>query len=157
LGVYILGARAAVLETAIERLRSERPGLLLSGYRDGYFDESESPRVAEAIRESGARILFVAMSSPRKENWLAANGAASGVALAMGVGGAIDVVAGVTRRAPRIWQQLGLEWLFRLLQEPGRMFPRYFGSNLRFCAMVARALVRRLSNAWSGKSPGEVR
>lgn len=142
-GVYVLGARREVLETAVERLRDRYPGLRLAGYRDGYFEEADSREVAAEIRESGADILFVAMSSPRKERWLAAHGAELGVSLAMGVGGSIDVVAGVTRRAPRSWQRLGLEWLYRLLQEPRRMLRRYLVSNVRFLALLGRELATR--------------
>lgn len=141
--IYVLGARAEVLETAVARLRELSPGLRIAGYRDGYFDEAESPEVVAAIRDSGARILFVAMSSPRKESWLAAHGPELGVSLAMGVGGSIDIVAGVTKRAPLLWQRLGLEWLYRMLQEPRRMLRRYLGTNLRFCLLVARELIRR--------------
>jgi len=143
-GVYILGARDEVLETAVERLRAQFPGLRIAGYRNGYFDEGESAAIAAEIGASGAEILFVAISSPRKERWLGEHGRTLGVHFAMGVGGSIDVVAGVTRRAPRIWQRLGLEWLYRLLQEPRRMLHRYLVSNLRFLAMVAAAFGRRL-------------
>ena len=86
------------------------------------------------------------MSSPRKEYFLGEHGPRLGVPFVMGVGGSIDVVAGVTRRAPRAWQRLGLEWLFRLLQEPRRMFRRYAVTNARFAYLVGRALVAGRSN-----------
>ena len=142
-GVYILGARAEVLGTAVERLREQYPRLRIVGYRDGYFDESEDAAVAEQIRASGAQILFVAISSPRKEYWLGNYGRHSGVNVAMGVGGSIDVVAGVTRRAPAAWQRLGVEWLYRMLQEPRRLFRRYAVTNSRFMLLVVRELARR--------------
>lgn len=143
-GVYILGARRAVLERAVQRLREAHPRLRIVGYRDGYFSDGEGSRVAAEVRDSGARILFVAISSPRKEHWLGEYGPALGVSLAMGVGGSIDVVAGAARRAPRSWQRLGLEWLYRLLQEPRRLSRRYLVTNLRFGAMVVIELARRL-------------
>lgn len=143
-GVYVLGARREVLETAIGRLRERFPGLRIAGYRDGYFVDEQDAEVAAEVRAAGAQILFVAISSPRKEKWLAEHGRSLGVPLVMGVGGAIDVVAGATRRAPRGWQKLGLEWLYRLMQEPRRMMRRYLVSNLRFGALVARDWVRRL-------------
>jgi N-acetylglucosaminyldiphosphoundecaprenol N-acetyl-beta-D-mannosaminyltransferase len=143
-GVYILGARAEVLDAAVRRLRREHPRLRLCGYRDGWFAEDESPEVAAAIRDSEAQILFVAMSSPRKERWLGEHGATLDVPFVMGVGGSIDVIAGVTRRAPGTWQRLGFEWLYRLLQEPRRMLPRYLLTNLQFSALVARGLAARL-------------
>ena len=143
-GVYILGARREVLETAVQRLREMHPGLRLVGYRDGYFTDDESPDVAAAIRDAGAQILFVAMSSPRKEHWLGEYGPALNVPLVMGVGGSIDIVAGITRRAPRSWQRLGFEWLYRLLQEPRRMFRRYLVTNVEFGALVARGVIKRV-------------
>jgi N-acetylglucosaminyldiphosphoundecaprenol N-acetyl-beta-D-mannosaminyltransferase len=143
-GVYILGAQREVLQTAVERLRRRHPSLSIVGYRDGYFTEDESPQVAAAIRNSKAQILFVAMSSPRKENWLGEHGPTLDVPFAMGVGGSIDIVAGVTRRAPRAWQRLGMEWLYRLLQEPRRMFRRYLVTNLRFGLLVIRGMAIRL-------------
>lgn len=139
--VFILGAQRDVLETAVARLRELHPGLPVAGYRDGYFAEEDSGRVAAEIRRAKADILFVAMSSPRKEYWLGQYGAELSVPLVMGVGGAIDVVAGITRRAPVFMQRLGLEWLFRLLQEPGRLFRRYFVTNSLFLALVWKELV----------------
>lgn len=143
-GVYVLGARREVLETGIARLRRRFPDLSIAGYREGYFAEEESREVAAGIAASGAQILFVAISSPRKELWLADHAKEIGVSLAMGVGGAIDVVAGVRRRAPRSWQRLGLEWLYRLLQEPRRLSRRYLASNARFATMVLNGVVRRI-------------
>jgi N-acetylglucosaminyldiphosphoundecaprenol N-acetyl-beta-D-mannosaminyltransferase len=144
--VFILGARREVLDRAVERLCQRHPNLRLAGTRNGYFSEHEAPDVAEQIRASGARILFVAMSSPRKEYFLGEHGRGLGVPFVMGVGGAIDVIAGITRRAPHGWQRLGLEWLYRLLQEPRRMAGRYARTNTRFVWLVTReALARRAS------------
>ena len=142
-GVYILGARREVLDTAVQRLRQMHPRLRLSGTHDGYFTDDESPDVATAIRDSGARILFVAMSSPRKEHWIGEYGATLNIPFVMGVGGSIDIVAGITRRAPRSWQRLGFEWLYRLLQEPRRMLRRYLVTNVKFSVLVARAVTTR--------------
>jgi N-acetylglucosaminyldiphosphoundecaprenol N-acetyl-beta-D-mannosaminyltransferase len=143
LRVFVLGAKANVLERAIERLRKRYPGIEIAGYRDGYFADEESAAVCEHIRASRPHILFVAMSSPRKEYWLAEHGPTLGVPFAMGVGGAIDVVAGLTRRAPRWMQRSGLEWLFRLAQEPRRLARRYLLTNAQFVLLVARELLGR--------------
>ncbi|MDA0168667.1 WecB/TagA/CpsF family glycosyltransferase [Solirubrobacter taibaiensis] len=143
--VFVLGAQQEVLERAVANLRDQYPGLQFGGYRHGYFSDDETAAVCDEIRASGARILFVAMSSPRKEYFLGEHGRALGVPLVMGVGGSIDVVAGVTRRAGTRWQKLGLEWLYRLLQEPKRMFGRYARTNSRFIWLVARAKVQRRS------------
>jgi N-acetylglucosaminyldiphosphoundecaprenol N-acetyl-beta-D-mannosaminyltransferase len=148
---FILGAREEVLEQAVARLRQRHPDLDLAGWENGYFDDAAIPAVCERIRSSGADMLFVAMSSPRKELFLDEYGAYLGIPFAMGVGGAIDVVAGHTRRAPTLLQRLGLEWLYRLAQEPRRLAPRYFSTNARFARLLARALVRR---AFAASSSG---
>ena len=137
--VFFLGARREVLETAIKRMREMHPDLIVAGARDGYFRDDEALDVCDEIRTSRADILFVAMSSPRKEYFLGEHGPSLGAPFVMGVGGSIDVIAGITRRAPRAMQKLGLEWLFRLLQEPRRMFRRYAVTNWRFAVLVARA------------------
>jgi N-acetylglucosaminyldiphosphoundecaprenol N-acetyl-beta-D-mannosaminyltransferase len=151
--VYVLGARADVLAVAMSRLVSRYPGVDFCGWHHGYFTDAESPAIAQEIARQSPDLLLVAMTSPRKEYWLAEYGRDLGVPLMLGVGGSIDVVAGVTRRAPRAWQQLGLEWLFRLLQEPRRMFRRYAVTNARFTYLVGRALVAGRSNG----SPQELR
>lgn len=140
--IYVLGARPDVLEEAVVRLRREHPSLVIAGYRDGYFAEHERTGVAAAIRGSGAKIVFVAMGSPLRERWLVEQ-APSMSALTIGVGGAIDVLAGRTRRAPVWMQRVGLEWLFRAFQEPLRLGPRYATTNLCFVVLVARAAAAR--------------
>jgi N-acetylglucosaminyldiphosphoundecaprenol N-acetyl-beta-D-mannosaminyltransferase len=139
--VYILGGKAEVLERAVARIRESHPGIALVGYRDGYYEEAEEPAVAAAIAATEPDILFVAMSSPRKEYFLMRHGRTLGVPFVMGVGGAIDVVAGVTRRAPVAMQRSGLEWLFRFAQEPRRLGPRYASTNTRFVALLSRELM----------------
>ena len=141
--VYFLGARADILERAVERLREKYPGLQVAGARDGYFANDEAPEVCDEIRASRADLVFLAMSSPRKEYFLGEYGPNLGAPFVMGVGGSIDVIGGVTRRAPAAWQRLGLEWLFRLLQEPRRMFRRYAVTNARFIGLVGRAILSR--------------
>jgi N-acetylglucosaminyldiphosphoundecaprenol N-acetyl-beta-D-mannosaminyltransferase len=159
--IFILGARLEVLERAVGVLRERHPRLEIAGYRDGYFDETHDAEVAEQIRRASPHILFVAISSPRKEFWLARYGRRIDVPFIMGVGGAIDVVAGVTRRAPRPLQALGLEWSYRLAQEPRRLAGRYWRTNARFLALVARAVAARawasarrlVARAWAPRIP----
>jgi N-acetylglucosaminyldiphosphoundecaprenol N-acetyl-beta-D-mannosaminyltransferase len=140
--VYILGARPTVLEHAVSRIRAQYPHLSLVGHRHGYYSEEDEPEVASAIAATEPDILFVAMSSPRKEYFLARHGPSLGVPFVMGVGGAIDVLAGVTRRAPVVVQQSGLEWLFRLAQEPRRLGPRYLSTNAAFMLLLSREVMR---------------
>lgn len=141
---YILGAKPLVLERAAARLSARHPGLVFAGCRDGYFTPEEEPAVVDAIRRSGADALFIAMPTPAKERFLARWGDALGVSFAMGVGGAVDVAAGLRRRAPLWVQRIGFEWLFRLAQEPRRLGPRYLSSNFRFAALLAGLLLRRI-------------
>lgn len=139
--VYVLGARREILERAVKRIRSDYPELELAGYRDGYYEDSEEPEVAQAIKAANPDILFVAMNSPRKELFLARYRDHLQVPFVMGVGGAIDVVAGLRRRAPVWVQRMGLEWLFRMVQEPRRLGPRYLSTNARFLLLVGRELL----------------
>ena len=141
--VYFLGARADVLARALERLRAVHPSLVVAGSRDGYFSDDESDAVVAGIREAEPDILFVAMSSPRKEYWVADHSKDLGVPFVMGVGGALDVVAGEARRAPGWAQRIGMEWFVRFLQEPRRLFGRYARTNSQFVWLVARELVRK--------------
>ncbi len=144
--VFILGARRGVLDTAIERLRERYPTLIIAGSQDGYFKDSETDEVAAAIRDSKADILFVAMSSPRKEHFLGRVGRELGTPFTMGVGGSIDVIAGLTKRAPIAFQRTGLEWFYRMMQEPRRLGKRYLTTNFKFAWLVAGAAWARRSN-----------
>jgi len=136
LPVYFLGATAEVLHRFVEVCRCRFPALNIAGFRDGYFDDDAA--AARQVRSSGAKLLFVAMPSPRKEHFLAANAEELGPLFAMGVGGSFDVWAGVTRRAPQWMQRLGLEWFYRLMQEPRRMWRRYVVGNTVFLAITLR-------------------
>ncbi len=117
--LFLLGAKPGVAQQAADRLRSRYPGLVVCGVHDGYFQE-DAP-VVEAVRASGADVLFVCLGAPKQENWMVQNGAAAGVRLAVGLGGSLDVFAGTVKRAPEGWQKLGLEWLYRLCKEPRRI------------------------------------
>lgn len=141
--VYLLGAAQEVLDRLVERIGELHPQLRIAGARNGYFDEPEEESVADAIRESGADYLFVGITSPKKEKFLARWGRDLGVHVCHGVGGSFDVVAGKVRRAPRLWQKLGLEWFYRLLQEPRRMWKRYLVTNTRFMMLCVKERFRR--------------
>lgn len=141
LSVYFLGARPAVVEQTVRRARARFPALKVAGHRDGYFGDGEQHAVAQAVAASGADLLFLGMTSPKKEIFTAAHGERTGARVVHGVGGSFDILAGVTRRAPRRWQRLGLEWLYRLLQEPRRLARRYLTTNAAFVAMTAREMI----------------
>ena len=137
--VYLLGAKDDVLAAFIVEALKRHPRLLIAGSRNGYFSADQEVGIAEAIGGSGARLLLVGISSPKKERFLAEHLPRMGAVLAMGVGGSFDVWAGKTRRAPLWMQKVGLEWFYRFAQEPGRMWRRYLIGNLRFGALVLRA------------------
>ena len=116
--LFLLGAKPGVAEKAAANLAERYPGLTVCGVHDGYFKE-DGP-VAEAIRAARADVVFVCLGAPKQELWMAEHGPATGAHLMVGLGGALDVFAGVTERAPAGFQKLGLEWLYRLMKEPRR-------------------------------------
>lgn len=141
--LYLLGARPRVVEAVAERIARDHPGTVVAGYRDGYWAPEQEASVVAAIAEARPDILFVAISSPTKERFLGRWKDAIGAPFVMGVGGSFDVYAGRLRRAPRWMQRLGLEWLFRMAQEPGRMVRRYLHDAPRFAWIVLRSRLRR--------------
>jgi N-acetylglucosaminyldiphosphoundecaprenol N-acetyl-beta-D-mannosaminyltransferase len=140
--VSILGARADVLARATQRIRERHPRLAIAGTHDGYFSDADAEAVAVDIAAHRPHIVFVAMPSPRKEYLVGRYGRRLGAPFVMGVGGSVDILAGHVRRAPPALQRLGLEWLFRLAQEPRRLLGRYARTNAKFAALVLAELVR---------------
>lgn len=140
--VFLLGAKDEVVTETARRVQQLYPALQLAGYHHGYFWDDEQAMV-ERIRESGAQLLFVAITSPKKENFINRWRDQLGVTFVMGVGGTFDVVAGKVKRAPLWMQKYGLEWLYRVLQEPGRMWKRYLVTNCQFAWMLLKAKLRR--------------
>ena len=141
--VYLLGAKEEVLQELARRIEAKHPGLVIAGCRNGYFSDAESADVARDIAESRADMLFVGITSPKKEIFMAQYGAGLNVHVVHGVGGSFDVLAGVVKRAPVSWQNAGFEWLYRVIQEPGRMWKRYLVTNTQFMWLVAKAFLRR--------------
>lgn len=138
--VFLLGARQEVLTTAVQNLEKKFPELEIAGYHHGYFWDDEEA-VVEKIAQSGAKMLFVAITSPKKENFINRWRERLGVNFVMGVGGTFDIVAGKSKRAPKLMQRYGLEWFYRLMQEPGRMWKRYLVTNTIFALKLLRAKV----------------
>ena len=129
---YFLGARQEVLDIAMTKFLDRYPDLQIAGSRNGYFSQAEEDRVVADIRNAGAHCLFVAISSPLKERFLHQHRDQLGVPFLMGVGGSLDVFAGKVQRAPVWVRQMGGEWLYRLCQEPRRMWRRYLVTNTIF-------------------------
>lgn len=140
--VFFLGAKPGVADEAAARLTSRIPGLLVVGTRDGYFAPSESGAVAAEIAATGTGVLMVAMGNPLQEMWLNRHLEATGARLGVGVGAFLDFTAGVVPRAPAWMNRLGIEWLYRLLLEPRRMWRRYVLGNPLFLARVLRQRIK---------------
>jgi N-acetylglucosaminyldiphosphoundecaprenol N-acetyl-beta-D-mannosaminyltransferase len=144
LPVYFLGAKQQVLDAFMAEARRRYPGLVIAGSHDGYFKGAEADAaVASDVNASGARLLFVGLPSPRKETFIAEQLDSLGPVFAMGVGGSFDVWAGLAKRAPVWMQKAGLEWLYRLIQEPRRMWRRIVVNGWRFTWLFLKELVRR--------------
>lgn len=136
--VFLLGASDEVVSRAASVVATRHARLQIAGHHHGYFWDDEQA-VVDLIRQSGAKLLFVAITSPKKENFINRWKDQLGVDFVMGVGGTFDVVAGKVRRAPVWMQRCGLEWAYRVAQEPGRMWKRYLVTNSRFLLMLLRA------------------
>ena len=141
--VFLLGAREEVVTEARYRVEQLYPKLIVAGHHHGYFWDDEAALV-DVISESGARLLFVAITSPKKENFINKWKDKLGVEFVMGVGGTFDVVAGKVKRAPVWMQNYGLEWLYRIIQEPGRMWKRYLVTNSEFAWLLVAEKVKQL-------------
>lgn len=135
--IFLLGATDAVVSETAKRIQAKHPKLKLTGYHHGYFWDDEEA-VVNQIQQSGAKLLFVAITSPKKENFINKWQDRLGVDFVMGVGGTFDVVAGKVNRAPMWMQNYGLEWLYRVIQEPRRMWKRYLVTNSKFAWYLLR-------------------
>ncbi|MGG3445504.1 glycosyltransferase [Bacillus cereus] len=136
--IYFFGAKEEVVKEVVKLYEYKYPTLKVAGYRNGYFKEEDNEKIVSDIKNSNADILFVAFSSPKKEYWLKSFCNEMNVPFQMGVGGSFDVVAGITKRAPRWMQKVGMEWFYRFMQEPKRMWKRYLIGNLKFVSYVVR-------------------
>jgi N-acetylglucosaminyldiphosphoundecaprenol N-acetyl-beta-D-mannosaminyltransferase len=141
--VYFLGAAQEVLDEMVRRIGERYSSLRCAGSRNGYFDDDETDAVIDEIRVAAPDMLFVGISTPKKERFLKRCGEKLSVPVCHGVGGSFDVMAGLTRRAPVFWQKAGLEWFYRLLQEPRRMWRRYLVTNSAFVALLVREWFRK--------------
>ena len=141
--VYFFGAKEEVVTKVVDTYKDKYKDLQVAGYRNGYFTEEDMPEIVEDMKNSNADILLVAFSSPNKEYWLEENMDKINIPFCMGVGGSFDVVAGKTVRAPKWMQKSGLEWFYRFLQEPKRMWKRYLVGNSKFIAITMREKFKR--------------
>ncbi len=134
--VYFLGAKEEVVKKTVLVYRKKYPKLKIVGYRNGYFSKDDWSDLSDQIKESGAQIVFVGITSPLKEYLVEYFQKKKLTCVFMGVGGSFDVISGNIPRAPKWMQKTGLEWLFRVMQEPGRLWKRYFVGNSQFILRV---------------------
>jgi N-acetylglucosaminyldiphosphoundecaprenol N-acetyl-beta-D-mannosaminyltransferase len=150
LSAYFLGAREEVVRALAERCAADNPGLRIAGARNGYFSPADHEAIVEEIRTARPDFLFVGMPSPFKEVFCERHRARLDVPVLMGVGGSFDVLAGYVRRAPPLLRQTGLEWSWRLLMEPRKMWKRYLTTNSEFIWVASSEILgRRLGGVTS--------
>lgn len=137
--IFLLGSTQTNLERLIVTLKKRYPHLIIAGWRNGYFTDDEDEEVIAEINKARPDILFIGISSPKKEIWANKFKHRLDVSVIQGVGGSFDVLAGIVPRAPRWAQKSGLEWLDRVIREPRRMFWRYAKSNSIFIFLVFKA------------------
>lgn len=134
---FFFGAKEEVVSKVVDIYANKYSPDLIAGYRNGYYSVEDEQSIAEQIANSGAHFLFVAITSPKKEIFLDKyKNTLSSVGFTMGVGGSFDVISGLTKRAPLWMQNTGLEWFYRFIQEPRRMWRRYILGNYEFIKIV---------------------
>ncbi|VVB51537.1 UDP-N-acetyl-D-mannosaminuronic acid transferase [uncultured archaeon] len=139
--IYLLGAEKTAIEKAAEKIQDTHPKIKIAGFHHGYFTNDEE--MAATIKNSGAKMLFIGMSSPQKENFMTQWGEKTQAKIMMGVGGTFDILAGKTKRAPKKIQQIGLEWLYRTTQEPRRLWKRYLVTNTLFIILLTKEIFKK--------------
>lgn len=146
IGVYFLGAENSTVRATVEALQNRHRSLDVRGYADGYFGPEQAEARAKAVAESGAGLLFVAMGVPRQECFIEEQWDNLGARIVIGVGGSFDVIAGLRKRAPAFVQRIGLEWAYRLAQEPRRLFRRYLVTNSQFLGLISWSAIAQASH-----------
>ncbi|MEO6814431.1 MAG: WecB/TagA/CpsF family glycosyltransferase [Ginsengibacter sp.] len=136
--IFFFGGMEEIVKRVIDIYTRKYGSQIIAGFRNGYFKEDEEPGIANQISNSKADILFVAMSSPKKEIFLNTYKDIIQTSFIMGVGGSFDVVAGLVKRAPKWMQEWGMEWFYRVMQEPRRMWKRYLFGNSAFIYLVLK-------------------
>lgn len=144
--IYLFGAKEEVVTKVKAIYEEQYPGIQIVGYRNGYFTEADEPEIVKNMAESGADMMFVAFSSPKKEYWVNKYLEQLNIPFVMGVGGSFDIVAGVTERAPKWFQDHGLEWFYRFIQEPRRMWKRYIIGNTKFVGLTYKYKFKKKGN-----------
>jgi N-acetylglucosaminyldiphosphoundecaprenol N-acetyl-beta-D-mannosaminyltransferase len=142
--IFFLGAKEEIVTKVVKVYSNKFGEEIIAGYRNGYFLKNDEEIIAQQISDSNAQILFVAISSPKKEIFLNTYKSLIKTPFIMGVGGSFDVVSGFVKRAPKWMQEWGLEWFFRTLQEPKRMWKRYLFGNSTFVYLILKEKLKQL-------------
>lgn len=143
LSIYLLGTTQERLDVLERVIRAKWPRVRIAGTRNGYFKQPDWPEVTKNIREAKADLLLVGMPAPFKEIWCEEQRDALATPAILGVGGAFDVLAGFVPRAPRVMQEAGLEWAWRLAMEPKKLWKRYLTTNSAFLALLGKTLAEQ--------------
>jgi N-acetylglucosaminyldiphosphoundecaprenol N-acetyl-beta-D-mannosaminyltransferase len=143
LSIFLLGTTQERLEVLERVIRAQYPNVVIAGRRNGYFKPADYPAVTKQIRDAKADLLLVGMPAPFKEIWCEEHRDALATPAILGVGGAFDVMAGFVPRAPRLMQEAGLEWAWRLAMEPKKLWKRYLVTNSAFLALLGRTLATK--------------
>jgi N-acetylglucosaminyldiphosphoundecaprenol N-acetyl-beta-D-mannosaminyltransferase len=141
--LFMFGAEESNLKAAVKNVRKTFPKLLVAGYRNGFFNPEDEARIVEMINSAHSDILFMGMPSPRKEFFVEKYKDQLNVKYILGVGGFFDILSGSINRAPIWMQNMGLEWFYRLIKEPKRMWRRYLIGNTTFIKLVLLEKIRR--------------
>jgi len=141
--VFFLGAKEDIVYQAIVNIKSQFPGIKIAGYRNGYFIKEEVNEVLSAIRESKPDMLFLALPTPDKELFIQEYKHSLGVSVLLGIGGAIDVKAGLVKRAPLFLRRIGFEGIHRAMQNPSNYGKRYFTLYPAFVGFVIKELLKK--------------
>lgn len=144
--IYLLGAKEEVVCKVVENLQKQYPGINIIGWHNGYFDFNNDEEIVQDIVNANPDVLFVAMSSPLKENFIYKNLSRMNVPVSIGVGGTFDIIAGKCNLAPEWISKIGLEWFYRLIQEPKRLYKRYLVTNTKFIWLLIKYFLKKGEN-----------
>jgi N-acetylglucosaminyldiphosphoundecaprenol N-acetyl-beta-D-mannosaminyltransferase len=148
LSVYFLGAKPGIAKVAAANLASRFPGVHVAGVQDGYFSEAETADVLQTIRQVKPDVLLVAMGTPRQEIWIDQHAHQLPGVVCIAVGGLFDFMAGKVPRAPKLFRDLGVEWIWRLMMEPNRLWKRYTVGNILYLRVLGLSILREKIAKW---------
>lgn len=150
LSIFLLGAKPGIADKAAVTLAAQSKGVKIAGVQNGYFAETETPEVLQRIRDAKPDVLLVAMGTPRQEIWIDKYSHQLPGVICIAVGGLFDFMAGQVPRAPKLFRNLGVEWVWRMMMEPDRLWKRYTIGNLVYLKVLSFSLIREVWLRWQG-------